>query len=47
MFKKKVILSLAAAAALVGANPIVNKAHAATFNPNVQGKGLCLSRKQC
>jgi uncharacterized YkwD family protein len=38
MKKKNVILSLAAAAALVAANPIIDKAHAATINQPVQEK---------
>jgi uncharacterized YkwD family protein len=38
MIMNKVILSVAAAAALVVANPILNKAHAASNNPNVQEK---------
>jgi uncharacterized YkwD family protein len=38
MIKKKVVLSIAAAAALVAANPVLNKAHAATFTPSAQEK---------
>ena len=36
MIMNKVILSVAAAAALAVANPVINKADAATFTPNVQ-----------
>lgn len=38
MIMKKVILSVAAAAALAVANPVLNKADAAANNPNVQEK---------
>ncbi|MFP7298769.1 CAP domain-containing protein [Neobacillus niacini] len=38
MLNKKVLLSVAAASALVMANPAVNKADAASFNPVVQEK---------
>ncbi|WP_374121058.1 CAP domain-containing protein [Neobacillus sp. PS2-9] len=36
--KKKAMLTVAAAAAVVMANPILNKAHAATFTPTTQEK---------
>jgi len=38
MLKKKAMLAVAAAAAVVMANPILNKAHAATFTPTTQEK---------
>lgn len=38
MLKKKALLTVAAAAAVVMANPILNKAHAATFTPTTQEK---------
>ncbi|MGG3561872.1 CAP domain-containing protein [Neobacillus rhizosphaerae] len=38
MLKKKAMLTVAAGAAVVMANPILNKAHAATFTPTTQEK---------
>ncbi len=38
MMRKKAILTVAAAATLVMANPVLNKAHAATTSPSVQEK---------
>ncbi|MEH7438570.1 CAP domain-containing protein [Neobacillus drentensis] len=38
MLKKKALLTVATAAAVVMANPILNKAHAATFTPTTQEK---------
>ena len=38
MLKKKAMLTVVAAAAVVMANPLLNKAHAATFTPTTQEK---------
>jgi uncharacterized YkwD family protein len=38
MMKKKAVLTVAAAAALIMSNPVLNKAHAATNSPSVQEK---------
>src|SRR4051794_30460673 len=38
MLKKKALLTVAAAAAVIMANPALNKAHAATYTPAVQEK---------